>query len=85
MYLTLVCDGPGAVARWDARPPGMRTVAGSILTSRNMLSWSLVMKLFLQPFSPFRWFKKGSCQLLAKECALSTDKLPRWLAQEQCG
>ena len=31
---------------------------------------------------PFRWFKKGSCQLLAKECALSTGKLPRRLAQE---
>ena len=29
---------PGAVARSDARPPGMRTVAGSIL------SWRLVMK-----------------------------------------
>ena len=32
-----------------------------------------------------RWFKKSSCQLLAKECALSTGKLPRRLAQEQCG
>ena len=30
-------------------------------------------------------FKKGSCQLLAKECALSTGKLPKRLAQEQCG
>ena len=28
------------------------------------------------------WFKKGSCQLLVKECALSTGKLPRRLAQE---
>ena len=27
----------------------------------------------------------SSCQLLAKECALSTGKLPRRLAQEQCG
>ena len=27
-------------------------------------------------------FKKDSCQLLAKECALSTGKLPRSLAQE---
>ena len=27
-------------------------------------------------------FKKGSCQLLVKECALSTGKLPRRLAQE---
>ena len=35
--------------------------------------------------SIFRWFKKSSCQLLAKECALSTGKLPRRLAQEQCG
>ena len=30
------------------------------------------MKTFLRPFSLFRWFKKSSCQLLAKECALST-------------
>ena len=37
----------------DARPPGMRTVAGSILTSGNILSWRLVMKSFLWPFSPF--------------------------------
>ena len=45
----------------------------------------LVMKTFLRPFSPFRWFKKGSCQLLTKECARSTGKLPkkRRLAKEQ--
>ena len=30
------------------------------------------MKKFLPPFSLFRWFKKSSFQLLAKECALST-------------
>ena len=29
------------------------------------------MKKFLRPLSPFRWYKKGSCQLLAKECALT--------------
>ena len=34
---------------------------------------------------PFRWFKKGSCQLLAKEWALSTSKLPSRRAQEQYG
>ena len=33
-----------AVARSDARLPGMRTVSGSILTSGNILSWRLVMK-----------------------------------------
>ena len=30
----------GAVAQSDARPPGMRMVMGSILTSGNILSWS---------------------------------------------
>ena len=32
-------------------------------------AWRLIMKYFLRSFSPFRWFKKGSCQFLAKECA----------------
>ena len=45
----------------------------------------LVMEKILRQFSPFRWFKKGSFQLLAKECALSTGKLPRRLAQGQWG
>ena len=35
----------------------------------NILLWRLIMKYFLRSFSPFRWFKKGSCQFLAKECA----------------
>ena len=35
----------------------------------NILSWRLIMKYFLRSFSPFLWFKKGSCQFLAKECA----------------
>ena len=73
------------VARSYVRPPGVRMVTGSSLTSDNILSWCLVMKKFLRPFSPFHWFKKGSCQLLAKEYALSTCKLLRSLAQEQCG
>ena len=32
----------------------------------NILLWRLIMKYFLQSFSPFRWFKKGSCQFLGK-------------------
>ena len=35
----------------------------------SILSWRLIMKYFLRSFSPFCWFKKGSCQFLAKECA----------------
>ena len=46
---------------------------------RRILSWRL------RPFTLFRWFRKSRCQLLAKECALSTGNLPRRLAQEQCG
>ena len=34
----------------------------------NILSWRLIMKYFLRSFAPFHWFKKGSCQFLAKEC-----------------
>ena len=58
--------------RWLSwmRRPGDQEVAGSIPAEvGNILSWRLIMKYFLWSFSPFRWFKKGSCQFLAKECA----------------
>ena len=49
---------------------GDQEVAGSSPAEvGNMNSWSLIMKYFLRSFSPFCWFKKGSCQFLAKECA----------------
>ena len=64
---------------------GMQAAPSSIPTSGTFFRGDLVMKTFLRPFSLFRWFKKSSCQLLAKECALSTGKLPRRLAQEQRG
>ena len=47
------------IRRLRVRPPGVG----------NILSWRLIMKCFLRSFSPFRWFKKDSCQFLAKECA----------------
>ena len=51
-------------------PTGDQEVAGSTPAEvGNILSWRLIMKYFLWSFSPFRWFKKGSCQFLAKECA----------------
>ena len=77
--------GPGAVARSEANPFGMQAVPSSIPTSSTFFRGDLIMKTFLRPFSLFRWFKKSSCQLPAKECALSTGKLPGRLAQEQCG
>ena len=60
---------PALVAQSDARPTGDQEVAGSTPTKvGNIRSLRLIMKYFLRSFSPFRWFKKGSCQLLAKEC-----------------
>ena len=75
----------GAVAWSEASSLGMQAAPSSIPTSGTFFRGDLVMKTFLRPFSLFRWFKKSSCQLLAKECALSTGKLPRRLAQEQYG
>ena len=55
---------------WMRRPTGDQEVAGSTPAEvSNILLWILIMKYFLWSFSPFSWFKKGSCQCLAKECA----------------
>ena len=81
---SLLTTVPGAVARSEACPLGIQTAPSSIPTSGTFFRGDLVMKKILRPFSLFRWFKKSSCQLVAKECALSTGKLPRRLAQEQC-
>ena len=51
-------------------------LAGSSPSLATFFHWDLVMKKHTEwPFSPFPWFKKGSCQLLAKVWALSTGKL----------
>ena len=55
---------------WMRHLTGDQEVTGSNPTEiGNILSWRLIMKYFLRSFSPFCWFKKGSCQFLAKECA----------------
>ena len=64
------CDCRPRWLSWMRRPTGDQEVAGSTPAEvGNILSWRLIMKYFLRSFSPFRWFKKGSCQFLAKECA----------------
>ena len=86
VFVLLPFDVLGRMWNSIVSVPGMRTVAGSILTSgKTFFRWDLVVRNILRPFSPFRWFKNGSYQLLGKEWALSTGKLPRRTAQEQCG
>ena len=52
---------------------------------RHILSWRLGHENISSAILPLSLIQKSSCQLLAKECALSTGKLPRRLVQEQCG
>ena len=72
-----------SVAQSDVGITGDQEVAGLAWTRySNILSWRLIMKYFLRSFSPVRWFKKGSCQFLAKECTQLLvnrfeDSLPR--------
>ena len=61
---------PVSVVQLDARLTGDQEVAGSPpAESAAYFHGDLIMKYFLRSFSPFRWFKKGSCQFLAIECA----------------
>ena len=70
-------SGPITILLHSWRRVVARSEASSIPTSGTFFRGDLVMKTFLRPLSLFRWFKKGSYQLLAKECAPSTGKLPR--------
>ena len=51
---------PASVAKLDGHSTGDQEVAGSTPAEvGNILSWRLIKKYFLWPFSPI--FKKGSC------------------------
>ena len=70
MFIILWIVKPASVAQLDARPTRDQEVADSTPAKvGSILLWRLIMKYFLRSFSPFRWFKKGSCQFLAKEFA----------------
>ena len=58
---------PASVAQLDARPTVDQVVAHSTLLGRQHSSVE-IMKYLQQSFSPFRWFKKDTCQFLEKEC-----------------
>ena len=60
---------PALVAQLDVHPASDQMITGSIPTgSGNIVSWRLVMKYSQLSFFHLRWFKKGSCQFLVKEC-----------------
>ena len=62
----------GVVARSDARPPGMRPVADSILTSStHSRKEKGHEENIYDHYLPSADSRKGSCQLLAKEYALT--------------
>ena len=47
----------------DTRPTDDQEVMGSIPAgSDNIITWRSIIKYYLQSFSPFRCFKKRSCQ-----------------------
>ena len=72
---------PASVAQSDTRP-----TCDQFAGSGNIILWRLNMKYFLRSFSSFRWFKKGNCQCLLKECAQYWVTVQRtWPDLEKCG
>ena len=58
------------MAQLDAGPTGDQEAASSTTAWwATFFRGNLIMKVFLQSFSPFHRFKKGNSQFLAKECA----------------
>ena len=64
------------VAQSVARPLGIHKSLRSTPTSGSFYREDLVLQIFLWPFFFIRCFKKNNCQLMVKECTLSTGKLP---------
>ena len=82
--VTLPGKGPGTVARSEVCPLGMQAAPSSIPTSGTFFRGDWVMKKILRPFSLKIQVEQLSV-IGERMCALSTGKLPRRLAQEQCG
>ena len=62
-----------SVAQSDARTTGAQQVPGLIPAGRsNILSLGYDHEIFSKIILSFHWFKKGSCQCLAKNWCTST-------------
>ena len=58
--------GPGVVARLEACPLGMQAEPSSIPISGTFFPGDLVMKIFQQPFSLFRWLSVTGKRMFTK-------------------
>ena len=67
----IMTGGARYLDRKHVRLPCKRPRIQSPRPSGTFFCGDLVIQIFLWPFPLFYWFKKSSCQLLAKECALS--------------
>ena len=72
------------VARSEACSLGMQAAPSSIPTSGTFFGGDLVMKTFSAAILPLPLIQEEQWSVTG-ECAVSTGKLPRRLAQEQCG
>ena len=74
------------VARSDARPPGMRPVADSTLTF-GTLSWEEIGREKVSTtIISLPLIQEGQLSVIGERmCTNDTGKLPRRLAQKQCG
>ena len=64
-----VCPAGPSGSVWCGLTDDQEIVGSTPAGLATSFHGDLIMKYFLQSFSPFRWFKKGSCQFLVKECA----------------
>ena len=83
IYLFAVGIKPGAVARSEACPLGMQADPSSIPTSGTFFRGD--MKNVSTAILPLPLIQEGQLSVTGEKCAVSTGKLPRRLAQEQCG
>ena len=74
---------PGVVARSETCLLGMQVVSSSIPTSSTFFRFG--HEIISTAILSLPLIQEEQLSVLAKECALSTGKLPRRLVIEQCG
>ena len=74
------------VARSDARPPGMRPIADSILTSGTHSWEEIAHEKSSTTIISLPLIQEGQLSVIGERmCTNDTGKLPSRIAREQCG